>query len=49
MTVEKLRRVLGPVAREIQHVGSTAVPDLFATPILDLVVGVRSLEEAAAN
>lgn len=30
----------------IEHFGSTAVPGLAAKPIIDLLVGVRSLEEA---
>jgi GrpB-like predicted nucleotidyltransferase (UPF0157 family) len=30
----------------IEHFGSTAVPGLTAKPIIDLLVGVRSLEEA---
>ena len=30
----------------IEHFGSTAVPGLAAKPIIDLLVGVRSLAEA---
>jgi len=30
----------------IHHVGSTAVPNLSAKPIIDIMVGVRNLEEA---
>jgi GrpB-like predicted nucleotidyltransferase (UPF0157 family) len=30
----------------IEHVGSTAVPGLAAKPIIDIMVGVRSLQEA---
>lgn len=32
----------------IHHVGSTAVPGLAAKPIIDILVGVRSLEESRA-
>ncbi|HET9591800.1 MAG TPA: GrpB family protein [Solirubrobacterales bacterium] len=32
----------------IHHVGSTAVPGLEAKPIIDILVGVRDLEEAQA-
>lgn len=32
----------------IHHVGSTAVPGLEAKPIIDILVGVRSLEESRA-
>jgi GrpB-like predicted nucleotidyltransferase (UPF0157 family) len=37
---ERIRRALGPFARRIEHVGSTAVPGLAAKPIVDLAVGV---------
>jgi len=30
----------------IQHIGSTAIPELSAKPIIDLAIGVRNLEEA---
>jgi GrpB-like predicted nucleotidyltransferase (UPF0157 family) len=44
-----LERVLAPWLEEgIHHVGSTAVPGLASKPILDLVAGVRDLEEARA-
>lgn len=34
---------LGPLAREIQHYGSTSVPGMRAKPILDILVGVTPL------
>jgi len=37
--------VLG-LALAIEHVGSTAVPALCAKPIVDIMMGVRSLEDA---
>ena len=43
---ERLAAALGPVVVTIEHVGSTAVPGLPAKPIIDLLVGVRDLEEA---
>lgn len=42
-TIETLRQILGSAARDIQHVGSTAVPGMAAKPVIDLAVGVRSL------
>jgi GrpB-like predicted nucleotidyltransferase (UPF0157 family) len=39
----RLRRVLGPVARRIDHIGSTAVPGLDAKPIIDVQVSVATL------
>ena len=38
---------LGELAVEIHHVGSTAVPGLPAKPVIDLMVSVRRLEQAA--
>ena len=42
-TIETLKRLLEPVAVDIQHIGSTAIPSIHAKPIIDLVVGVRNL------
>ena len=39
-----LARAFGETAVEIEHVGSTAVPGLAAKPVLDVLVGLRSLE-----
>jgi GrpB-like predicted nucleotidyltransferase (UPF0157 family) len=39
-----LRQLLGPVAAEVHHVGSTAVEGLVAKPILDLLLVVPGLE-----
>jgi GrpB-like predicted nucleotidyltransferase (UPF0157 family) len=45
----RLRAVLGSVVTNIEHVGSTAVPGLAAKPIIDMLVGVRSLSEAKSS
>jgi GrpB-like predicted nucleotidyltransferase (UPF0157 family) len=39
---------VGPWMEEIEHIGSTAVPGLAAKPIIDIMVGVRSLEDTPA-
>lgn len=41
-----LRATLGGRVRDIEHVGSTAVPGLSAKPIIDIMVGVDDLEAA---
>jgi GrpB-like predicted nucleotidyltransferase (UPF0157 family) len=41
----RLAQALGPVARGMEHYGSTAVPGLCAKPILDILVGVSPLSE----
>lgn len=41
----ELRSVLGPVAIEIAHIGSTAVPGMKARPIIDIAVAVRSFDK----
>jgi GrpB-like predicted nucleotidyltransferase (UPF0157 family) len=42
-------RALGPIAVQIDHIGSTAVPGLPSKPIIDLLVTVRSLVEARTS
>jgi GrpB-like predicted nucleotidyltransferase (UPF0157 family) len=42
----RIRKALGSFALAIEHMGSTAVPGLPSKPIIDLLVGVPSLEEA---
>jgi GrpB-like predicted nucleotidyltransferase (UPF0157 family) len=43
-----IRSALGDRLLAIEHVGSTSVPGLAAKPILDLMAGVPSLDEARA-
>jgi GrpB-like predicted nucleotidyltransferase (UPF0157 family) len=40
---ELLVRALGPIALDIQHVGSTAVPTSAAKPIIDIIIGVAAI------
>ena len=39
---EILRRALGDLIADVQHVGSTAVHDLPAKPILDVAISIRT-------
>ena len=44
-----LERVLSPwLTGGIHHVGATSVPGLAAKPIIDMIAGVRDLDEARA-
>jgi GrpB-like predicted nucleotidyltransferase (UPF0157 family) len=45
---ERIRAALGARALRIEHIGSTAVPGLAAKPIVDILVEVARLEDAAA-
>jgi GrpB-like predicted nucleotidyltransferase (UPF0157 family) len=45
----RVQAALGPIVVTVEHVGSTAVPGLAAKPIIDLLVGVRSLPEARVS
>ena len=43
----RLQAVLAPwLEQGIHHIGSTAVPGLAAKPIIDMIAGVRDLDEA---
>jgi GrpB-like predicted nucleotidyltransferase (UPF0157 family) len=42
----RIERAIGPWVEEIEHVGSTAVLGLAAKPIIDVMVGVKSLEDS---
>lgn len=43
--IEKLNQLLGSTVIDIQHIGSTAIPLIHAKPIIDIVVGVRELDD----
>jgi len=40
-----IAHALGDLAVAIEHVGSTAVPDLGAKPIIDMMIGLRDLAD----
>lgn len=41
----ELRRIFGSLAIDINHVGSTSIPDICAKPIIDIQVSLRSLAD----
>lgn len=40
-TISRLKQILGSSARDIQHVGSTAIPAVKAKPIIDIAVAME--------
>ncbi len=42
-----LANLLADTVIQIEHIGSTAVPDLPAKPIIDIAIAVRSIEDIA--
>jgi GrpB-like predicted nucleotidyltransferase (UPF0157 family) len=42
----RIEGAIGPWVEEIEHVGSTAVSGLAAKPVIDIMVGVKSLDES---
>lgn len=42
---QNLLDVFGPLAIDIQHIGSTSVQDLDAKPIIDIAVGLEDLSD----
>ena len=41
---ELIRSALGPLARRVEHVGSTSIPGISAKPVIDIQVSVPTLE-----
>lgn len=44
----RIRSILGPVAVEVHHTGSTSVPGLAAKPIIDITLAVPDSADEAA-
>ena len=43
---EKIKSIIGDFIIDIQHIGSTAIPDMIAKPIIDIAVMIPSLDKA---
>ncbi len=43
---ERILAAIGPSVERVEHVGSTAIPGIAAKPIIDILIGLRSLEDA---
>ena len=44
-TIERLWKILGSIAKDIQHVGSTSIISIKAKPIIDIAVAVNDFNE----
>lgn len=44
-TIEKLKSILGDILIGCEHIGSTAIKNISAKPIIDIMIGVNSFEE----
>lgn len=45
---QRLQAALGSLVLEVEHIGSTSVPELAAQPIIDIAIGIRSYPWPAA-
>ncbi|MBO0796213.1 MAG: GrpB family protein, partial [Ktedonobacteraceae bacterium] len=41
---QKIRALIGTYIFDIQHIGSTSVPGLAAKPVIDIMIGIHSLD-----
>ena len=48
-TIARLREILGPVIRSIEHVGSTSIRSIKAKPIIDIAVAVDGFSDMLAH
>ncbi len=39
--IQQLKKLFGPLAVDIQHIGSTSISHIMAKPIIDIVVGIN--------
>lgn len=44
---ENLLKLVGDIALDIQHIGSTSIPNLSAKPIIDILMAVKSLSDVS--
>ena len=47
-TISRLKKILGPVIKDIQHVGSTSILSIKAKPIIDIAVAVDRFDDILA-
>lgn len=47
-TISRLHKILGAIAKDIQHVGSTSILTIKAKPIIDIAVSVNNFKDVLA-
>ena len=47
-TISRLKKILGNVAKDIKHIGSTSIPSIKAKPIIDIAVAVYDFNDVLA-
>lgn len=47
-TIARLKKILGAVAKDVQHVGSSSIPSIKAKPIIDIAVAVNDFNDVLA-
>ena len=47
-TIFRLKKILGNVAKDIKHIGSTSIPSIKAKPIIDIAVAVDDFNDILA-
>jgi GrpB-like predicted nucleotidyltransferase (UPF0157 family) len=46
LEISFLKSILSEFTIDIEHIGSTAIPNLASKPIIDLMIGLQNLEQA---
>lgn len=44
-TIQQLWKIIGSIAKDIQHIGSTSIKNIKAKPIIDIAVAVNDFKE----
>ena len=44
-TIDELKSILGDMADDIEHIGSTSICNIYAKPIIDIVIGLKKLND----